>query len=157
MRRHKRKLLALAGLVLAGALAFALWPRPDRITRQNFDRIRVGMSRMEVAAMLGPTGVYEEGDREYDFVREEEQTLGDLSALAEDFARRRERWDSDRAIIWVLFDPAGNVTHAMYSPVKLIDRGPLGNLRWRAERQWRKWFPKPPIIDEAGLPLPGPD
>ncbi len=45
MRSHKRKLLATAGLVLTLAGAFALWPRADRITQKNCDRIREGMSQ----------------------------------------------------------------------------------------------------------------
>jgi hypothetical protein len=51
VRRHKRKLLAaLAGLALAAVAAFAPGPqsRPDRITLENFRRIRNGMERAEV-------------------------------------------------------------------------------------------------------------
>ena len=59
---RRRKLIALAGLaVLVAAGAFVLWPRPDRITRANYDRIRMGMSRAEVEAILGPPGDYTTG------------------------------------------------------------------------------------------------
>ena len=57
MRRRKLLIvLVLAGLtvvvVMAGAVV--LWPQPpSRITRENFDRIKEGMSRAEVEAILG--------------------------------------------------------------------------------------------------------
>ncbi len=58
MRRHKWKLLAVAGLALASVAAFALWPRPNRFTREDYDRIHKGMTRAEVEAILGPPGDY---------------------------------------------------------------------------------------------------
>ncbi len=62
MRRHKWRLLALAGLVVLAAVgAFVLWPRADRITRENFDRIREGMGREELEAILGPPGDHRTG------------------------------------------------------------------------------------------------
>jgi hypothetical protein len=45
-------------LALAGAAAVALWPRSSRVTRENFERIRKGMSRGEVEAILGTPGDY---------------------------------------------------------------------------------------------------
>jgi hypothetical protein len=62
MRRRKLLPGAVAVLVtLAGVAALVLWPRADRVTRANFDRIRVGMSRAEVEAILGPPGDYRTG------------------------------------------------------------------------------------------------
>ena len=56
---RRRKLIAAVGLVAVGA--FVMWPRMDRITRENFDRISKGMSRAEVEAILGPPGDYSGG------------------------------------------------------------------------------------------------
>jgi hypothetical protein len=52
---RRRKLLgAVAGLaVLVAVGVFALWPRTERVTRENFDRIKEGMSRAEVEAIHG--------------------------------------------------------------------------------------------------------
>jgi hypothetical protein len=52
-------------VVLAGVAAFALWPRPGRITRENYDRISAGMSRAEVEVILGPPGDHTTGPNVY--------------------------------------------------------------------------------------------
>jgi hypothetical protein len=58
MRRRKLRWVVAAGVALGLAcfVALALWPRPDRITQENCDRITRGMSREEVCALLGPPG-----------------------------------------------------------------------------------------------------
>jgi hypothetical protein len=59
--RNRKLRWAAAGLALVALLAagaFVMWPRPDRITRENYQRIRYGMSRGEVEAILGPPGDY---------------------------------------------------------------------------------------------------
>jgi hypothetical protein len=55
--RRRQLLVALAVLaVLVAVGLFVLWPRLDRITDENFNRIQEGMSRAEVEAILGPPG-----------------------------------------------------------------------------------------------------
>src|SRR5262245_13696687 len=57
--RRRKPLVALAALaVVAAAGVVVVWPRAERVTRGNFDRIRDGMSRGEVAAILGAPGDY---------------------------------------------------------------------------------------------------
>jgi hypothetical protein len=58
--RRRTLLAALAGLaVVVAAGAWLLWPRQDRITPENLDRIELGMTRAEVEAILGgPPGDY---------------------------------------------------------------------------------------------------
>jgi hypothetical protein len=60
--RRRKLLVVLAGLavVAAAAVAIALWPQPasSLMTRQNFDRIRQGMTQAEVEAILGSPGDY---------------------------------------------------------------------------------------------------
>jgi hypothetical protein len=46
---------------LVGVGAFVLWPREYRITRQNFDRIMIGMNRAAVEAIVGTPGDYSTG------------------------------------------------------------------------------------------------
>lgn len=66
MPRRKRKsqwkwvLLASLGpltVALAVLATFLLWPR-ERVTWENFERLRPGMSRAEAEALLGPAKPY---------------------------------------------------------------------------------------------------
>jgi outer membrane protein assembly factor BamE (lipoprotein component of BamABCDE complex) len=59
--QRRKLLLALAGLALVVAGTFVLWPRANRITRENFDHIEKGMSRAQVESILGPPGDYRTG------------------------------------------------------------------------------------------------
>jgi hypothetical protein len=60
MRRRKlRWVLAGLAVLLLAVGGFVLWPRPNRVARENFDRIREGMTRAEVEAILGPPGDYQ--------------------------------------------------------------------------------------------------
>jgi hypothetical protein len=48
--RRRTLLVVLAGLaVVVAAGVVVLWPRADRVTRENFRRIETGMSRADVA------------------------------------------------------------------------------------------------------------
>jgi hypothetical protein len=49
----------LAVVVAVGVVV--LWPRADRITKENLGRIRLGMSAAEVEVVLGPPGDYRSG------------------------------------------------------------------------------------------------
>jgi hypothetical protein len=135
--RRRTLLVALAALAVVAAGVVLLWPRPERITRENYDRIRVGMNWAKVYALLGPPGEYLTGDAE----------LSDLSdplvlAPLRPEAISLEEWFGDRAVIDVYFDGAGNVVSADCLLLEPVDHGPLGNLLWRAERQWHRWFPE---------------
>src|SRR5262249_12806073 len=61
MRKWKRRLFGVVAAVLLAGVALVAWPRPGRITRVAFDRIRPGMSRAEVEALLGSPGDYRTG------------------------------------------------------------------------------------------------
>src|SRR5262245_14338544 len=58
--RRRTLLVALAGLaVTVPVAAWLLWPGQDEITPENYERIKAGMSRAEVEAILGgPPGDY---------------------------------------------------------------------------------------------------
>jgi hypothetical protein len=52
--RRRTLLVVLAGLaVMVAAGLVVLWPRPDRVTRENYDRIIQGMTLAVVQSMMG--------------------------------------------------------------------------------------------------------
>jgi hypothetical protein len=139
MRRWKL-LAALAGLaVLVAVGAVALRPRPQRITRESFNRIEKGMTRAEVEAILGPW-------RRQSWDCRTGPTRQDLAA--ETFADPEVQaggcqlvWASETVWIALRFDTSWRVDRRRKWPSVREDQGALDNLRWRAERQWREWFP----------------
>jgi hypothetical protein len=149
MRRRKLIVAFAVGLMaLVGVVAVVAWPRGNRITRENFDRIKDGMSRAEVEAILGPPGDYSSGPVAYseaDGINT--RVVVDASSLAAigDFWLRNV-WSGDRALCGVYISEAGYVTRTPYGIgffelVERVEQSPLDNLIWRAKRQWRKWFP----------------
>jgi hypothetical protein len=53
--RRRTLLVALAVVVAAGVVV--LWPRANRVTQENYDRIRIGLSRPEVEEILGSLAI----------------------------------------------------------------------------------------------------
>src|SRR4051794_12025520 len=105
-RRRLRCGAALALAVLLAAGVFVLWPRADRITRENFDRIRGGMSREEVYAILGPPGDYRTGPVKYQHI----DLVGyDLVWTDDVIIRPDWEWIGDLALVVVEFDQEGCV------------------------------------------------
>ncbi len=133
--------LTVALIVLA---TFAIRPTPDRITRENYERIHHCTTRTEVEAILGLPGDYQTGPTGYP----EGHGTGGGFALESGSSDRVEAtattsvWKGDTLDIWVDFGASGKVTGGFYSTRTRVDEGPLGNLLWRAKRQWRRWFPE---------------
>jgi hypothetical protein len=137
-------LLTLAVLVVIGLVeAVVLWPRPDRITAENFDRLRVGMTPAEVHAFLGSPGDYKTRDR---LRAVGGPRIGDKSVWFDDSVQW-QRWETDAARIDVMYSRAGTLKTAMYYDHVMV-HDPFGsrassseNLVQRAERLWHRWFP----------------
>ncbi len=126
----------LAVLLVAGA--FVLWPRPDRITRVNFDRIRQGMSLSEVAAVLGPPGDYTTAPRP---LTEGFTLVGVIDPEGKTIFLQRTNWSGDSGSIWIGFDSDGIAVFTAFTPPEHPNQGTLENLLWRAKRQWGRSFP----------------
>jgi hypothetical protein len=154
--RRRTLLVVLVGLAVVVAVgAVVLWPQPpSRITRENFARIKEGMSRAEVEAILGPPGDYRTrlGESQMNFDQSWNPDLVDYGpavatwqpATDLDTGRRANFsgafWISDSMRIDILSDDESG---RVYHPEAYARRsaGTLDNLLWRLKRQWRRWFP----------------
>jgi hypothetical protein len=138
--RRRKLLVALAGLAVAVAVGVVvLWSRPQRFTRENCGRVKQGMTRAEVETILGRPGDYRTGPVDYDggFVPIKTTPLTMPYASDDDIAR----WTGDSAYMAVTFDSAGRVEAWYLIPTSKAAQSPLGDLLWRAKRQWHGWFP----------------
>jgi hypothetical protein len=136
MRRRKLLALLAVGLAVLAAGSFVLWPRPNRITEESFDLLRVGMSKPEVYAVIGPPGLYL--TRDADYGNGAGKSLGQAPRAGGQAGV--EKWGGDDAVFWVQFDPEGHVRGATCIPTTIHDHGPLGNLLWRIKYQVLSWF-----------------
>jgi hypothetical protein len=144
--RRRTLLVVLAGLAVVGAAgAVVLRPRPHRITRTNFQRIKEGMRRAEVEAILGPPGDYRTGPMDMFQMEFGSDIEGDVGLWVRwasgEYVVEPGMWLSDEAQIYLVFDREDAVRHMVGTSGELIDSGPLDNLLWRAKRQWHRWFP----------------
>ena len=125
MRKSAAVALAVA-LALTGAVLALAWPRPSHVTQANFDRIKEGMGRADVEALLGPPGDYTTGP----------------TAVVLDGVRfgwpgcTKESWRGDEGIGSVAFGPSGKVEAKKFWPCGRVEIGPLDRLLWRLGRRW---------------------
>jgi hypothetical protein len=161
----RRELLAAAvGLaVLVAVGAFAAWPRPDRVTRENCDRIRKGMSRAEVEAIFGgPPGDYRTVETADEYHEPRSDPENPTRAADRLYKRTvmlsrdglRGDWLGNEGLALVFFESGrvadanrgegmwlGDTYYKVFQPTAKREYGPLDNLLWRAKRLWRKCFP----------------
>jgi hypothetical protein len=138
MRKWKL-LVVLAGLAVVTAAGVVVWPRPNRVTAENVERLRVGMTRNEVEAIIGLPG---------DHSTQETVVMPMTSTSWTDVIgetnrnERKDRWIGDDTWVDVAFDKTGQVTWMQLGKRNVVDHGLFGNLLWRAKRQWHRWFPE---------------
>jgi hypothetical protein len=156
MRSRKLRWLVAGLVTLAALAAFVLWPRADRVTLQNFNRIREGMSRAEVEAILGPPGdyrtictetncgLYQPPYLDCDLNRyaagEGKGGYWPLDDSSGDATSFYGTWFGDDGYINVQFVSDAVDDKAFYHSVRK-EMTSLDNLLWRVKRQWRQWFP----------------
>jgi hypothetical protein len=114
---------------------FVLWPRPSRVTRENFDRITEGMTAQEVEAIHGPPGDYTTGQTAASSIFPQTGQHGDAGGLS-------THWGCDTGGGVVYFDGRGRVRFGGFIPYTRQAQNPLADLLWRAKRQWHRWFPE---------------
>ena len=132
-------LAGLAMIVAGGALV--LWPPTDpasRITQENFERIKEGMSRAEVEAILGPAGDYSTGPTQRFMSVEDIIAQARLDTFS--LHSGELTWTSDMVMVRVEFDSRGVATAKYFTALVKLKQTFVDSLIWRAERQWRHWF-----------------
>jgi hypothetical protein len=146
--RSRTLIMMLAGLAVAVAVVvIALWPtRPNRVTRENYDRIQIGMTQAEVEAILGPLGDYatvpfDNGRSEVDPSDLYSQVVRSFSSIDDASNRVRACWSGNDYLIVITFDPKSEVISKGCTEQLRIEQGPLRNAVWRLKRQWHRWFP----------------
>jgi hypothetical protein len=150
--RRRKLLVALAGLAVVAAGAVVMWPRSSsRITREDSDRIKEGMSRAEVETILGPPGDYRTGIGETDYGRTENTWIADRGpdfALSTNWVPGQSKgkpylradWMDDSFRITIVIGQSGSVVVKEGWPRRKT-QGQLDDLLWRFKRQWHRWFP----------------
>jgi len=147
--RRRMLLVALVGLaVVVAAGAVVLWPsQPNRITRENCDSIRAGMTRAEVEAILGAPSDYRTGLGEWEYGGTwRVDPIVDPPNL---FCYWKEMpshltwgtWLSDSYGVGIAIDDSEHVMLKIGGQRRKRQH-PLANLLWRLKRQWHRWFPE---------------
>jgi hypothetical protein len=147
VRRHKLLAATAVGLaVLVAAGAFVLWPRADRITRENFNRIHKWMSRAEVEAILGAPGDHTTRPVvPVDIAPLLEAPF--FSTTGKRTSDQRAEWCGDCGLALVQFTDSGRVDAMGFCEMRpTADQSALDKFLWRAKRQWQKWFSAEPRI-----------
>jgi hypothetical protein len=124
MRKWWIGLLAVL-LVLGGALLPLLFPRSSKVTRANFDRIEMGMSRAEVEALFGgPPGDY----------RTRPVTISRISTWSTSISvLHAESWSGDEGDAVIYFD-GGGVRSMQFVEADSVAISPMGLVLWRLGR-----------------------
>jgi hypothetical protein len=136
MRRPTRLFALAAGLTLLLSGALNRQPIAPGLTQENFDRVRIGMTRPEVEALLGDPWQFIGGGIELE--------SPDGRPVADHPDRGILTWkgeDDDWFPVSVSFDRFGRVS-SKFSEVFLVRYPPpLVSPLERIKRQWQKWFP----------------
>jgi hypothetical protein len=135
MRKFLKRWPVLLTLLMAfGALGIALLclPYRSRVTRDNCERVKKGMTKAEVCAILGRPWQDSLFDTEAPNYRE----LRDATLLLEcregDVAASGNLWIGDSAMMMVAFDDDNRVMAAWV----VLEREPPRS--WLPERVWRR-------------------
>jgi hypothetical protein len=151
--RRRKLLVVLAGLAVVVAVGVVvLWPRQDRVTRANYDRIAEGMRLAEVEVILGPAGDYRTGLGESAFeggcywIDDVEGSWPAWSVLPSGSEtgemRKCAMWVNDTGIIGTTFDCSDAVLARSFYTRRKVEQSTLDHLLWHFKRQWHRWFPE---------------
>jgi hypothetical protein len=118
-------------------VATLLLPRPSRVTFENYERVKVGMSRAQVEEVLGPEGDYRNGPTEKgpQGPVAEEGYRPVLSACCGTDLDAVLAWSGDEGDVRLGFDYDGRVLFKVFIRTEPVG-SPVEALRWRLNRRW---------------------
>src|SRR5262245_18854853 len=149
-RKLKWTAVVLAVSLLGFGTAFLLWPR-DRITRESWQKIRIGMTEDEAAEILGGPGMTDKefraendrlgkelGQRPWQpegLIMEEPKFVAPTKVVHKfvDFDRAKT-WMGRRGMIVIEWDKDNNVCWKHFVRLRWINEGILDRLR-----DWLGW------------------
>jgi hypothetical protein len=138
MRKPLLALLVVC-LLLVGVMGWLLVPRRSRVTRENYQRITVGMSRAAVEETLGgPPGDYRNGPS---FLPDPRQLQLKRFQTLEAY-REVRYWEGDMGIVGVVFADDGEALWAEFFDAKPVEVSTLELFRWRLNRRWERLWGK---------------
>jgi hypothetical protein len=148
--RKRTLLLVLASLAAVVAVTtLRLWPRQDRITPGNYERLRKGMTVAEVEGILGPP---EAEDAiagwsctlaaKWDGPDHPRDMAFGVTQFTHDDGTVTLAWLGETAGIWCNFQPDGRLRFVSLLNVERAEVSFQERMRWRAKRQWHRWFPE---------------
>jgi hypothetical protein len=141
-------LLAELAVVLAGAVGMS--PRTEKVSWDNYDRVRKAVmkawpaapgspprwyfdtTREKVEAALGPPGDYRTGPT---------ANVAQYAPAAVQGCTTF-KWQGDRITIYIQMTKGGEVFDMQATPAFPVDNNPVESVLWRAKRQWHRWFPE---------------
>jgi hypothetical protein len=129
-------------VVLSAFAAFVYLPWPCPVTRQNFDRVKAGMTEQEVFAIFGEPGDYRNFDTEY--APPPPREPADWFGRGTPRATGTYVWRGDEAEVCIEFarGPDGRltVTNGMRCNLRAKSDDRLVNAQWRAQHRWEGWL-----------------
>jgi hypothetical protein len=130
-------LAALAVMIAAGAVVLWLQSEQARVTQANFERIRDGMTRAEVAAILGPPGDF----RTKESIVLEPPTVDRVIHYPPPGPPMvaYDQWISDSHVASIAFCPASCLVEARWFMDNVpIEQSAFETALWRLKRLWQR-------------------
>jgi hypothetical protein len=127
--------LVVAAIIVTAAGMATMWP--TRITRRNFDGIREGMTREEVAATLGPPSLTRP---DLDRLDMDYFDIDAMTAAWHAGANPAELEDPTCIRYWL---GSAGIVAVGFRDDRAVEKGlvPRAGPLLRLRRQWHRWFP----------------
>jgi hypothetical protein len=155
LKKAVRRILVALAVVIAAAVIILWFVTDDpsaELIRENFDRIRLGMSLEEITRLLGPPGDYrtvtntqndssnfERRDRVRAFSWAHDWS-GNWSKIRISHNPTQVVWRSDNADVSIGINDSGQAQEGVYVPMRIPNDTNWDKFVRKVKRQWQRWF-----------------